>query len=429
MQHLNNDRRPGVGKQRTIITAAAVAVGLVLSGCASGDSSDPNAPITLKVSTFGASGSLESLLPAFEKDHPNIKVEMNTAASEADARTNMFTKLAAGNGLADVEQTEIAWTGELKEYSDLFLPVENNEGGDWVSYQSDPATTDDGELFAYGVGVGPEAVCYRSDLFDAVGLPSDPESVASMLGDSWEDYFAAGEQYKAAGGEAGWFDSASSIYEARAGQLEFPYESEDGDVVADNADVEDIFKDTMTVSPALSAKLAPFSEDWNAGMASGSFATMMCPSWMLEVIQGNSTGVTGWRIANTFPGGGGNAGGSFFVVPTQTKHPKEAAELAAWLTAPEQQIAAFKGGSAFPSRLDALDSPELLSVVNPFFGDAPVGEIFADRTKAITTTMYQGPKFSPIATSIYDATQRVETGQQSTDEAWEQFVSELNDLN
>ena len=69
---------------------------------------------------------------------------------------------------------------------------------------------------------------------------------------------------------------------------------------------------------------------------------MPCPSWMLGVIEGNAAGVTGWDIADTFPGGGGNWGGSYLTVPTQSEHPAEAIELAAWLTAPEQQIKAFK---------------------------------------------------------------------------------------
>ncbi len=65
---------------------------------------------------------------------------------------------------------------------------------------------------------------------------------------------------------------------------------------------------------------------------------MLAPSWMLGVIEGNAAGVEGWDIANVFPGGGGNWGGSFLTVPAQSEHPEEAKALADWLTAPEQQI-------------------------------------------------------------------------------------------
>ena len=64
-------------------------------------------------------------------------------------------------------------------------------------------------------------------------------------------------------------------------------------------------------------------------MASGEFAAMLCPGWMLGVISGNAPDITGWDIADAFPGGGGNWGGSYLTVPANGAHVKEAAELAA----------------------------------------------------------------------------------------------------
>jgi ABC-type glycerol-3-phosphate transport system substrate-binding protein len=80
------------------------------------------------------------------------------------------------------------------------------------------------------------------------------------------------------------------------------------------------------------------------------FATQLCPGWMLGVISGNAAGVTGWDIADTFPGGGGNWGGSYLTVPNQSKHQAEAKKLAAWLTAPEQQLKAFASKGTFRAR-------------------------------------------------------------------------------
>ena len=49
------------------------------------------------------------------------------------------------------------------------------------------------------------------------------------------------------------------------------------------------------------------------------------------------------------PGGGGNWGGSFLAVPTQSKHQKEAVELAKFLTSQASQLAAFKAAGNLPS--------------------------------------------------------------------------------
>lgn len=413
--------------RRTALALLASSSLVLAAGCSSGEPAppaDPNAPITLKVSTFGNSDALKKQADEYHQANPNITVEVATTANAEDARTNLLTKLAGGSGLADLEQLEVSWMGELKQYSSKFVPVAGDEYGDWLKVQTDPAIGADGKLFGYGLGTGPEAICYRADLLKKAGMPSDPESVATMVGGSWADYFAAGQKYVAAGGQGAWYESSYLTFNAQIEQLAFPYESADGGIVADSPEVEKVFRDTLAAAPQLSAKLAPFSEDWNAGMASGKFATMTCPSWMLAVIEGNAKKVTDWRVANAFPGGGGNLGGSYLSVPTQSKYPEQAKALASWLTAPEQQVAAFKAGSAFPSRTQALDLPDLQAVTNPYFGDAKVGTIFADRSKAITTFMYKGPHYLAIDTAAFNAMTRAETGQQSVDEAWAQFVKE-----
>ena len=44
-------------------------------------------------------------------------------------------------------------------------------------------------------------------------------------------------------------------------------------------------------------------------------------------------------------------------MPTQSKHPKEAAELVRFLTSPKGQVAAFKAVNNLPSSPAALDDP------------------------------------------------------------------------
>ena len=102
---------------------------------------------------------------------------------------------------------------------------------------------------------------------------------------------------------------------------------------------------------------------------------------MTRLIEGNAGDANKgkWDVA-TVPGGGGNWGGSCLAVPTQSKHPKEAAELAEFLTSAEQQIAAFKAGRqpAVVTRR-RCDDPDAQGVQNAYFNNAPVGQIFGDR--------------------------------------------------
>ena len=407
------------------VIGLAAAAGLALTSCVAGSSPEnADGSVTLKLSTFGDSSQIEALAKQYEQENPGVTVETNVIASSEDARTNLLTKLAAGNGLADVEQLEISWIGDLRQYASKFVAVNGDQNGDWVPLQASPVTLDGGSMFAYGLGTGPEAICYRADLFASGGIAADPAGAAVAIGSTWDDFFAAGDAYAAAGGSGKWYDSSYLIYNAQVEQMAYPYENTDDKVVVDNPELEAMFKNTLKHADTLSAKLAPFSTDWNTGFGNGAFATITCPSWLLSTIQGNAPDVADWNIANAFPGGGGNIGGSYLSVPTQSKHQAEATKLAQWLTAPTQQIAQFQGGAAFPSRSDALSDPKLTSITNPYFNDAPVGAIFGDRSKAIDTVIYKGPHYLAIDTAAFNAMTRVEAGQQSIDDAWDQFVSE-----
>ena len=78
--------------------------------------------------------------------------------------------------------------------------------GPLAGVQVDRATTDDGKLLGYATDAGPEAICYRADLFEKAGLPSDREEVAALM-TTWDDYFALGEQFVAE--STPWYDSSA----------------------------------------------------------------------------------------------------------------------------------------------------------------------------------------------------------------------------
>lgn len=388
--------------------------------------------VTLTVATFNEFG-YEDLITEYMELNPNVTIEHRKAATSQEARDNLNTRLAAGSGLADIEAAEVDWMPELMQYPDQFVDLASADvEGRWLDWKVGQATTTEGQLIGYGTDIGPEGVCYRADLFEEAGLPSDREEVADMLGDTWEDYFAAGEEFTASS-DVPWFDAGGAIYQGMINQLEAAYEDPDGTPVplGDNAEIKDIYETVIaaSVDDGLSAQLSQWSEDWTNAFQNDGFATMLCPGWMLGVIEGNAAGVEGWDIADTFPGGGGNWGGSFLTVPTQGANQEAAQELAAWLTAPEQQIKAFEAKGTFPSQVDALSSDELLGQTNAFFADAPTGEILANRAEAVDVTPYKGPNYFAIHQLVADAITRAEVDE--TDDmasSWDKAVQAYQDL-
>ncbi|WP_102193911.1 ABC transporter substrate-binding protein [Microbacterium aurantiacum] len=416
--------------QRRILTTAAVASisALALAGCASGaegGGTDPDAEVTLTVATFNDFGYTDELLQEYMDEHPNVKIVHNRAATSNDARENYFQKLGK-TGLADIEAIEVDWLPEVMKYSDLLAPVGDDLKDRWLDWKTEAATDAEGNLIGYGTDIGPEGVCYRTDLFAAAGLPTDREEVAALLEGDWANYFEVGQKYTDATGKA-FFDSAGGTYQGMVNQIEAAYEDpKSGDIVATkNGEVKDIYDQLLAASKTQSAHLGQWSDDWFAGVSNGAFATMLCPGWMLGVIEGNAKDVTTWDIADVFPNGGGNWGGSYLTVPSNGKNVAAAQELADWLTAPEQQVKAFANAGTFPSQNDALSDSTLLDSTNEYFGGAPVGQILSERAKAVTVAPFKGEFYFQINDAMQKALTRVEDGTQDATTSWDQWVSEV----
>lgn len=417
--------------RRTLLAGAAVtAAATALTACggkSEGPTKNADGKIELTVATFNEFG-YEDLFKTYMEQNPDVVIKAKKAATSDDARKNLMTGLSAGKGLGDIEAVEVAFWADLSQYADKFEDLSSPEvEGRWVDWKTEAATVD-GKLLGYGTDIGPEAIAYRADLFEKAGLPTDRDEVAKLLEGDWDRYFEVGQQFVGATGIP-WFDSAGGTYNGMVQQLAAPYEKTDGTPVPlkDNADVKAIY-DKLASHKDLSAHATQWSDDWTSLFQKDGFATMLCPGWMTGPIEGNAEGVTGWDIANVYPGGGGNWGGSYLTVPSQGENVEAAKKLAAWLTAPEQQIVAFKAKGAFPSQVKALESPEVTGQVNEFFNNAPVGQIFSDRAKAVTTQPFVGPKFYVINTVVADAITRWDVDGTDPAASWTQALGQYDEL-
>jgi cellobiose transport system substrate-binding protein len=416
-----------------LATSALLALTLATTAAACGGSDDEgttaDGKIKLTVATFNEFG-YEELIEEYNAMQDEVVVEQKKAGTANEHQDNLYTKLAAGSGLSDIEAVEVDWWAALMEQADAFEDLSDPEvEGRWLDWKTEAATTDDGRLVGYGTDIGPEGICYRADLLEKAGMPTDREEVAKMF-TTWDDYFEAGRQFVKKVPDVAWYDSSGATAQAMINQTEYSFEDEDNTVIAaENPQVKEVF-DTVTAlsEEGLSTQLVQWAEDWTASFQNDGFATMACPGWMLGVIEGNAEGVEGWDIANVFPGGAGLWGGSYLTVPAQGEHVEEAKELAKWLTAPEQQLKAFDAKFTFPSQVEALEDPGLLEHTSPFFNDAPTGQILADRAEAIEFIPHKGPKYADINTAFQQAIQRVDEGKESPEDAWQSFLADVERL-
>jgi cellobiose transport system substrate-binding protein len=441
----------------TVFTAGALSAALFLTACGSDDdgteatdddspaaadddqmtdeTEEPDAaaePVELTIATFGTFGYDEAgLFDEYMQLNPHVTITHNNTGDGGPYHEDMLTKLAAGSGLADIAAIEEGHIGKLFPQSDKFNDL-NEVGPDttgrWLDWKSQVATDADGRLIGYGTDIGPLAICYRQDLFAEAGLPSEPGEVESLF-ETWESYFDAGDQF-VADSDAAWFDSATQIFNAMVNQLPEGFTNENNElIIEDNAAIREAW-DMLgeAVANDQSAKLPVWSTEWDQGFANSAFATQACPPWMLGVIEARAgEGNAGnWAVADAFPNGGGNWGGAWLTVPTESQHPEEAAALAAWLTAPEQQIKVFAAAGPFPSQVDGLASPDLLGTTNEYFGGQQIGELFAARAEANGQPQHKSPWDGAIQEGAASPSlQAVEAGT-SPEDGWNQFVDEAN---
>ena len=431
--------------------AVAAASALFLSACG-GDSEDNNTAepgddestvaeegeeITLTITTFGTFG-YEALYEEYMELNPNITIEATNIDTGGNARTDTFTKIAAGSGLTDIVGLEEGWLGAIHEVSENFVDLRDygieDRKGDWLDWKYQQATDPEGRVIGYGTDVGPEGICYRGDLFEAAGLPSDREEVAELLEGDWEHFFDIGRQYQQATGKA-WYDHSGFVWIAMVNQLPEGYYTAEGELnVVDNAELRERW-DVLAAAVADGLSAAQAAWDWNGGQSfvDGTFATFMCPGWMLGVVQGNTEGgggdaSTGWDFANVFPGGAANWGGSFLAVSETSEHKEAAAALASWLTEPEQQVKQFEAAGTFPSTIEAAEQLAADATPNEFFNGAPAGAILAERAQGVVA-QFKGPDDSLIQENVFGpALQALDQKTADGNAAWEQALTLLDEL-
>ncbi|AWB96712.1 sugar-binding protein [Agromyces badenianii] len=417
--------------------AGAATIALLASACSTGGGEESDGDITLTVTTFGTFG-YDDLYTEYEEANPGVTIEATNIDTGGNARTDAFTKLAAGSGLSDVVAIEEGWLGAIMEVSDQFADLTEygiaDRKGDWVDWKYEQATDPEGRVIGYGTDIGPTGICYNGPALEAAGLPSDRESVAELLNGDWAHYFDVGRQYQQATGKA-WFDHSGFVWNSMVNQMPEGYYTTDGELnVEDNADLKANFGLLAgAVDDGLSA--AQTAWDWNGGKSfvDGAFATFVCPGWMLGVVEGQvETGggdaSTGWDFADVFPGGAANWGGAFLSVPETSEHKEAAAKLADWLTQPEQQVKQSAAAGNFPSTIGAQETLAEEATPNEFFNGAPTGSILAARAEGVVA-QFKGPDDSVIQENVFGPPlSALDRGEADATSAWDQAIELLHEL-
>jgi multiple sugar transport system substrate-binding protein len=319
--------------------AALAVVGLTLAGCSSGgtDASGDGDKVTITYSNFISNGgneeNLATIVEAFEKENPDVKVDVTTLPY-ADYFTALQTDLAGGT-VSDVFDIEFA-NYAAYQANGVLAPL---EGVDTDVYQASlaDAYATDGTQYALPSSFSNVVLFYNADLFDAAGIEYPTSDW------TWADEKAAAEKLTDAGAGV-WGDyqpiSYHEYYKAVA-QAGGDFLNEDGSAVAFNspeglAAAEWLVGKSGTTMPT--AEQGAGTPDFDSGLfAEGKLAMWHTGIWMFG---GLADAGFAWDIA-VEPGDTTPASALFsngVAVSAGTKNADAAQRFAEFLTSSKTMV-------------------------------------------------------------------------------------------
>jgi len=383
----------------------------------------------LNFTVFGDMG-LDELVAQYQKDHPDIFINFIQAGYQ-EHHDQLLTQLATGD-VPDIAAIEVGFMSKFKaqpeNFKNLYDYGAKDIEGNYLPWRWEQAVSADGSsVIGIPTDVGGMALCYRTDLFKAAGLPTDPAAV-SALWPTWDDFIKTGQAYVTGSGGKKFIDSAQgTIFNlvARQGNEEYYKTNDPLTTVYDtNPQVKLAWDLAVKASQAgISANIPQFAAPWNAAMSGDAFAALGCPAWMMGYIQSQAPSTAGnWNIA-AIPGAAGNWGGTHLTIPAAAAHPKEAWDFINWALSPENQLEVFKLHGNFPSTPALYSTPDIQDFTNPFFSNAPVGKIYAASAEAVKP-IFEGVNQREIDVAFGNGLGRIEDGKQTPDESWAQVMTE-----
>ncbi|MEQ8675472.1 MAG: sugar ABC transporter substrate-binding protein [Aggregatilineales bacterium] len=376
-----------------------------------------------------------TVLDDFYAAYPNIEVSF-TNYSPQEVAQQLAISIQGGAGAPDValmqsdQLPRIVELGGLADITDFI----GDDATDFV-----PSALRLGELDGrlYGVpwDIGPVVLYYRRDIFEAAGLPSDPETVGDLVA-TWDQYFEvcqtindatalpcfANNRAQSLGDlwinllvaqGLGWYsddDTLTIDSPENIAALELVGTFWDAELVSDDlewtdgwyASLNEVALQDATVPAVatlpIAAWMGGFLKNWVAPDTAGLWGVVPFPA----VVEG------GVRSANM--------GGSSYAIPAQSDNQEAAWAFIEFVNSAESQLAIFEYGDIFPARISTYADP-LFSEADPYFADQPVREVYAEAALNMPVSNVNGPFYVIMKSTTETAIQNYATGRMTAAEA------------
>jgi multiple sugar transport system substrate-binding protein len=417
-------RRRLARRNALVLVTAAM---LMLSACGGGGNEESanreQGPVTLTLWSWVP--DLQQQVDMFQRAHPNIHVKLVNAGQGSEQYTKLRTALKAGTGAPDVTQVEFQYipsfrvTGDLIDISRYGAADVKNDYVDWAWSQ----VSDGSAVYAVPWDSGPMGLLYREDIFRKYGI---------QVPTTWDEFATAARKLHAANPKVyltNFPPNEGGVITGLAWQAgSRPFETKGDTSVTVHIDDPAAMKmarywDGLIKEGVVSVD-PDFTDPWYRGLNTGRYAAWVTAAWGPVFLSGSAGKTKGkWRAAPLPQWSAGEAvsanwGGSTLAVTKQSKHPKEAAELAIWLMHDPQATKLYTTKQfLFPVLKNQLESPEFMGQKFDFYGDQAVNEVFVKAAGQVDTGFQWSPFQDFVYTTMNDEFGRAVSGKQSLPDA------------
>lgn len=423
-----------------ILTICSIFFSLVISGCTQAKTGEETAQvetiaekspaeevITLSFWHTYSENSPENdtlvntLIPIFEEEHPNIKVEILIVPWE-DFRSKLYTSIAGGVA-PDLARIDIIWVPEFAEMGALVALDENMEDFQTIADQvfSGPLSTNawNGHYYGLPLDTNTKAWFYNKAMYEAADiLPPTSfdemleqcEAIKAVYPDSY--YFATDGTF--AWVTLPWIWSFGGSITDDAITTATGYLNGPGTVAAYESLLQ-LYNNGCIAPVILGSGIDVFT-----GYAQDNYASLDNGPWTFSIIESQFPDKE--VSVSAFPAGPGGSinvvGGEDVVLFEKSKNKEAALEFMRFLLSEEYQLKMAEVGQ-IPVLKDAVNSD--------YMQNHPYYTVFLEQlTTSKSRTSH--PKWEQMDQIITDAGQLILRGEKSVQEALDEAAAEIDIL-
>ncbi|MGW4945111.1 ABC transporter substrate-binding protein [Actinoplanes sp. NPDC004185] len=407
---------------------------LLLAACSSGGGDDSgtdtaaasckpsSGPVTLTYTSWIP--NLEEVVKVWNAKNPDIQVKVQTGPNgNGGTYQNFFNQLKAGNApdLGHIEYDALPSFRVQDGLADLggcdIVARAKDQFVDWTWNQV--TFGEQGKVFGIPQDSGPMAMFYRADLFDKAGIAPPT---------TWDEYAAAAEKVKAAGGYITNFSQSDINQFAglawQAGGRWFANDGNQWTVSLDDPNTKKVADYWQgLIDKKLVSAVPPWTPEWDNAYNTDKAWTWVSAVWGANSIATGAPKTAGkWKVAPMpqWAAGdkkAGNWGGSSTAVFKGSKHPYEAAQFALWLNTSEEALTLLnEKAQLYPATKAGASLPALKKGVT-FYGDQPIYDVFAEASGQVTPDFTWGPTMTATYANASDGFKAAVSGKGTLNDA------------